>query len=355
MKFVDEVSHPRRGRRRRRRLRGFRREKYVPRGGPSGGDGGDGGDVVLRGRLRPLHPARPVLSPDAARRARRARARQGPVRRARRRPGPARAAGHARCTTSTAARCSPTCGSRGERAVVAQAAAAADAATSTSPPRRTAPLAAPSRGRPASAARCASSCACSPTPACSASRTSASRRSSGPCRRRGRASPTIRSRRWCRISASCASTRSAASSSPTCPGFIPGAHAGPRPRHALPAPPLAHGRARPPPRRRRASPSAIRWTTSTCINRELALAESRAGREAADRRRRASSTWPRRATGCRRARERFAERGIELLAVSGATGEGTARAGAADRAPRCAARAAAEPATDAAPVCETHP
>src|SRR5438309_9254402 len=27
----------------------FRREKYVPRGGPSGGDGGDGGDVVLFG------------------------------------------------------------------------------------------------------------------------------------------------------------------------------------------------------------------------------------------------------------------------------------------------------------------
>ena len=26
----------------------FRREKYIPRGGPNGGDGGDGGDVILR-------------------------------------------------------------------------------------------------------------------------------------------------------------------------------------------------------------------------------------------------------------------------------------------------------------------
>jgi GTP-binding protein len=39
----------------------FRREKFVPKGGPDGGDGGDGGDVVLRGdrsltTLLPLTP-----------------------------------------------------------------------------------------------------------------------------------------------------------------------------------------------------------------------------------------------------------------------------------------------------------
>ncbi|MCL4855446.1 MAG: GTPase CgtA, partial [Bryobacteraceae bacterium] len=26
----------------------FRREKYVPRGGPDGGDGGDGGSIIIR-------------------------------------------------------------------------------------------------------------------------------------------------------------------------------------------------------------------------------------------------------------------------------------------------------------------
>jgi GTP-binding protein len=48
MKFVDEVRIEVQGGDGGRGCVSFRREKYVPRGGPNGGDGGDGGDVVLR-------------------------------------------------------------------------------------------------------------------------------------------------------------------------------------------------------------------------------------------------------------------------------------------------------------------
>ena len=38
----------------------FRREKFIPKGGPDGGDGGDGGSVILRadGRLLTLYDFR---------------------------------------------------------------------------------------------------------------------------------------------------------------------------------------------------------------------------------------------------------------------------------------------------------
>jgi GTP-binding protein len=48
MKFVDEVRVRVEAGPGGRGCVSFRREKYVPRGGPNGGDGGDGGDVVLR-------------------------------------------------------------------------------------------------------------------------------------------------------------------------------------------------------------------------------------------------------------------------------------------------------------------
>lgn len=68
MKFIDEVvidvtaGHGGRG------CVSFRREKYVPKGGPDGGDGGRGGDIVIRvsERLRTLHRFRYKRSFNAA-------------------------------------------------------------------------------------------------------------------------------------------------------------------------------------------------------------------------------------------------------------------------------------------------
>ena len=49
MKFVDEATLTVRGGDGGHGCVSFRREKFIPRGGPDGGDGGDGGSVYLRG------------------------------------------------------------------------------------------------------------------------------------------------------------------------------------------------------------------------------------------------------------------------------------------------------------------
>src|SRR5256885_16288476 len=46
--FVDRVELFVKGGDGGRGMASFRREKYVPKGGPDGGDGGDGGSVVVR-------------------------------------------------------------------------------------------------------------------------------------------------------------------------------------------------------------------------------------------------------------------------------------------------------------------
>jgi len=50
MKFIDEVTFSVEGGRGGDGCVSFRREKYVPKGGPDGGDGGNGGNVILEAR-----------------------------------------------------------------------------------------------------------------------------------------------------------------------------------------------------------------------------------------------------------------------------------------------------------------
>jgi GTP-binding protein len=50
MKFVDEASLYVKAGDGGRGCVSFRREKYIPRGGPDGGDGGRGGDVTIVGK-----------------------------------------------------------------------------------------------------------------------------------------------------------------------------------------------------------------------------------------------------------------------------------------------------------------
>ena len=77
----------------------FRREKFVPKGGPDGGDGGDGGDVVLL-----ADPALRDLS--ALQRRRLIKATRGGNGRGTRKHG---ANGETpRCASRSARRCSPT-------------------------------------------------------------------------------------------------------------------------------------------------------------------------------------------------------------------------------------------------------
>ena len=165
----------------------FRREKYVPKGGPDGGDGGDGGDVVLVAdpRRRDLSGFRPNQKLRAGK------------------GGP----GGGRLSH----------GARGEDAVLH-----VPVGTQVLDPeeRLVADLAQPGarvvvakgglggRGNKTFAA---------PTRHSSACRTPASRRSSRASRTRGRRSPSIRSRRSRRSSAPSSRRTAGSSSSPTCP------------------------------------------------------------------------------------------------------------------------------------------
>src|SRR6266704_654500 len=187
MKFVDEVRVRVAAGDGGRGCVSFRREKYVPRGGPNGGDGGDGGDVVLA--VDPGLATLVDLSYPQHLRAGRGEHGRGKDQ-------------HGACGADLVLRVPPgtLVYDAGTEELLADLRAAGE------------------RAVVARGGRSASSCACWPTPSCSTSPASASRPSSAPSPPRVRASPNTRSRPSCRTWAWCGSTTSGASCSPTCPG-----------------------------------------------------------------------------------------------------------------------------------------
>ena len=125
---------PGEGRPWRRRRLSFRREKYVPKGGPDGGDGGDGGDVIAVADrdLRDLSPrssaASSIAGAEGRQRPRRPQARR--ERRGRRDPRPDRHPGATTADDLVADLAHP------DARVASPAAAAAGAATPASSARR---------------------------------------------------------------------------------------------------------------------------------------------------------------------------------------------------------------------------
>ena len=114
----------------------FRREKFVPRGGPSGGDGGNGGDVIMESTQRHNTLMYFRFNPEHKARARRARHGIELHRTRRQRCGAEGSGGH-RLYDAETGELVHDFSRPDERIVIAKAADAAGAATSTSRRRRT--------------------------------------------------------------------------------------------------------------------------------------------------------------------------------------------------------------------------